>query len=169
LNKIELAIETLNQTFEFYFEEYPEIDESPIWWTQLYDPQKKVTKIVHITNFCKKPGDLAIHFFRNGYCAVYANILKELFPEGTIYENMDHMIFLYEGNFYDAGKKIQVKPNEFMPVTDPISPQDFSKYPNAESPSIIHLTNLMKQEAKKVLQETPESLITRELSKSERE
>ena len=48
----------------------------------------------------------AEHVYKNGSCWYFANILRTIFPEGEIYENIEHAVFKYKGKFYDIGGEV---------------------------------------------------------------
>ncbi len=142
-------ITEINKTFEYYFEEYNEISSSGIWW--YYNPTIKNWS--HVTNLCKKEGDLAIYYYRYGYCALYAYLLKELFPEGKIFWDCTegHMYFSYQEDIYDASGFITNPPKDMIEIQLPICFQEFSKYSNVTSSQNMELLNLMKQKGLEIL------------------
>lgn len=146
---IELVIKEMNKEFEYYYEDYKEIDESEIWW--IFDPSKK--NYVHISNFCHEAGDLAVHYYRNGYCSLYAILLKSLFPEGTICDNGQHMVFYYQGAYYDAGGKIPEENSTFFHTTNDEDMREFLRYGFLKSPGNEKIIDLMFQKGKSVLNE----------------
>lgn len=146
-NKIEKVIETLNQTFEFYYENYPDIDDSDIWWT--FDHDKK--KYIHVCNVCEKTGDLATYYYRHGYGGIYVTLLQELFPEGTILNNDRHIIFFYQNEYYDAGGKMEPETIKDYRVTTAEDLERFLEF--RENRSNIDLKNKMLEEGRKVLYE----------------
>lgn len=107
---VEQVIEAINREFEYWFEEYPDIDEADIWWVYRGGEYR------HVTSFAKKEGDLAVHYFTNGYCALYAQLLSELFEDGQVFCNDKHMIFFYNGHYYDARGKYTEDVSLFNPV-----------------------------------------------------
>lgn len=135
----------MNCTFEYYFEDFKDIDESEIWWYQTKD-----NEIKHVSNLCHKIGDLAVYYYTHGYCAAYAFLLKELFPDGIIWNNTDHMICEIDGNFYDASGKINVD-ESYLPTPPDLNPNQFSKFYNATSPSNKKLLEIMYQKGFEVI------------------
>lgn len=153
MNTILRVINEMNKTFEYYFEEYNEISSSDIWWYYHTTSQKWI----HITNLYQKEGDLAIHYYKYGYCALYTHLLKELFQEGKIFWDCtkNHMYFYYEGNIYDASGIIQDPPQNMIEIQLPIPFQEFSKYGNINSEANMNLLNLMKQKGLEILNDFP--------------
>lgn len=154
LNLIEEIINKMNCTFEFYFEDFPDIDSSDIWW--YYDSESKNLK--HICNKCEKAGDLAVHYYRHGYCAIYATMLQELFPEGIIFQNEKHMIFYYQGEYYDASGKLDSKEITYEPYLQ-ATQDDIKNFLNngalgfSETKSNLKLREILMQEGKNLLKE----------------
>lgn len=146
---IQKIIMEMNKTFEYYFEEYNEISSASIWW--YFDP--KLNHYRHITNQCTKQGDLAIYYYSNGYCALYAYLLKELMEDGTILWSIsrNHMFFSYEEIIYDASGIILYPPEDLQKIEVPINLQEFSKYSNITSSANFELLNLMKQKGLELL------------------
>lgn len=155
------VIENINIIFEYYFEDYLEIDESNIWWIPIIDQQTKKTNWKHIANFCQKQGDLAIHYYQNGYCALYAQILKFLFPSGKIYDNLEHFIFFYEGEFYDASGKLTILDHNFQETNENFSLNLASKYSNITSEANLELARKMVEKGRQIIEQTPIKKIER--------
>lgn len=145
-NIIETVIEEMNLEFEYYFEDYPEIDGSDIWW--YYDPQDNIVK--HVANLCKKGGDLSVYYYRRGYCPLYAKLLKMLFHEGKIFHSSSHMIFLYKNEYYDAGGKIEIDPNDYEETPEDFNMQAFAKF-KLDTYANTDLLNKMYQKGLQVL------------------
>ncbi len=149
-SQIEKVIAAMNQEFEYHFEDYTDVDQCEIWW--IYDSKKNC--VTHITNRCQKQGDLAIHYYQKGFCPIYAQILKRLFPEGVICHSISHMIFYYQDHYYDASGEIEINPLDFIVTPENFNYQTFSQYYLSSEGNII-LANKMYQKGLQILFDSP--------------
>ena len=142
---VEQVIEAMNREFEYWFEEYPDVDESDIWWVYRDGEYK------HVTNLAEKEGDLAVHYFKNAYCPLYAQLLSELFEGGQVLYSERHVIFSYNGQYYDAGGKYTEDTSLYDTITlTPTFIMEFcAEYPYTDSNQELYAK--MKTKGEEVL------------------